>query len=180
MIDRVTFYEIARPLFGGTLTQSQVDGMNAILDQWDTRSPNGDKRWLAYMLGTTKHETGDTMKPIEEWGKGRGHSYGVPDVVTGQTYYGRGYVQLTWKANYKTMGDLLGIDLVNHPEKALEPQVAADIMFKGMERGLFTGVGLPKYFNPTTEDWINARRIINGLDKAQLIANYAKGFYVGL
>ncbi|TOE35570.1 hypothetical protein CGJ43_25525, partial [Vibrio parahaemolyticus] len=57
-------------------------------------------QYLAYVLATTYHETGHTMKPIEEWGKGQGRPYGEPDPETGQTYYGRGYVQLTWLANY--------------------------------------------------------------------------------
>jgi putative chitinase len=46
-----------------------------------------------------------------------------------------------------------------------------------METGLFTGKKLGGYFNNKTEDWINARRIINKLDKAPQIAAYAKRFY---
>ena len=46
-----------------------------------------------------------------------------------------------------------------------------------LETGLFTGKKLPQYFNKTAEDWINARRIVNKLDKAPQIAAYAKRFY---
>ena len=144
-----------------------------------------DLRWLAYMFATVFHETAQTMQPIEEFGRGRGRAYGRPDPVTGQTYYGRGYVQLTWKANYQTMGNLLGHDLVNHPELALRADVAAAIMFEGMTtslslRGDFTGKSLEDYFNDRTTDWVNARRIINGTDKASTIAGYAKQFYADL
>ena len=60
---------------------------------------------------------------------------------------------------------------------ALEPDLAAKIMFKGMIDGIFTGKKLADYFNPRTADWKNARRIINGLDHADDIATYAKKFY---
>ncbi len=181
MINRDRFFGAVRAgVFGGRLTQGQVDGINAILDGWESREEFTDLRWLAYMLATTKHETADTMQPIEEYGRGAGHSYGVPDPSTGQTYYGRGYVQLTWKANYQKMADITRADLVNHPELALDPIIAAIIMFEGMERGLFTGVGLPHYFNATACDWVNARRIINGLDRAEHIADIARAFWVSL
>lgn len=182
MIDRNRFFTTIRPTaFGNKMTQGQVDGCNAILDQWEIRKPNGDIRWLAYMFATTKWETAHTMHPIEEYGHGAGRPYGVPDPVTGHVYYGRGYVQLTWKANYQTMSGPTGVDLVNHPELALDPKVAADIMFYGMEHGSFTGVGLGKYFNgPAIEDPYNARRIINGLDHAQDIANIYQMFKLAL
>src|ERR1700722_20630129 len=87
------------------------------------------------------------MQPIEEYGKGRGMPYGKPDPTTGQVYYGRGFVQLTWERNYKTMTDLLGVDFVNHPDLALELDNATNIMFIGMIKGLFTGKSLGDYFN---------------------------------
>jgi putative chitinase len=43
-----------------------------------------------------------------------------------------------------------------------------------MRDGLFTGVNLERYFNDTRTDAINARKIINGTDKADLIASYYK------
>jgi predicted chitinase len=86
-------------------------------------------------------------------------------------------VQLTWERNYKTLTDLLGVDFVNHPDLALELDNATNIMFMGMTKGLFTGKSLANYFSQTTEDWVNARKIINGLDKAQAIAMYGHNFY---
>jgi predicted chitinase len=177
MIDRRKFFDRARARpFGGTLTQGQVDGCNAILDGWEARPELTDPRWLAYMLATAKWETAHTMQPIEEWGKGRGRAYGKPDQVTGRTYYGRGYVQLTWMGNYARMAALTGVDLVTRPELALEPKLAALIMFEGMKGGLFTGVGLPKYFNDTVDDPVGARRIINGTDHAPEIAEIHRAF----
>jgi putative chitinase len=181
LINRKFFFDqVRRTMFLGKLRQSQVAGMNAILDGWEKKYASDDDRWLAYALATTYHETDQKMQPIEEYGKGRGRPYGVPDPDTGQVYYGRGFVQLTWKRNYKTMGDLLGVDLVHQPGKALDLDIATNILFMGMIRGLFTGKKLGDYFNANTEDWVNARRIINGLDKAQAIAVYGHNFYGSL
>jgi putative chitinase len=181
MIDRDQFFEHARVNpFGGAMKQGQVDGCNAILDAWEARPEFTDRRWLAYMLATAKHETAHTMKPIEEYGRGRGRAYGAPDAATGQTYYGRGYVQLTWKTNYVKMAALTGVDLVGHPELALKPKLAALIMFEGMKGGLFTGVGLPRYFDHDTDDPVNARRIINSLDRAEEVAAIHRDFLVAL
>lgn len=180
MIDRNRFFAAvrARP-FGGLMSQQQVDGCTAILDGFEQRL-NTDVRHLAYMLATAKWETAHTMQPIAEYGKGQGRTYGIPDPVTGQRYYGRGYVQLTWKANYQKMAALTGVDLVHQPDLAMRPDLAALILFEGMEAGLFTGVGLPRYFNATACDWVNARRIINGLDKAEEIAAIARDFHAAL
>lgn len=142
-----------------------------------------DLRWLAYMLGTVRRECGSDMHPIREVGRGKGMKYGK--VINGHVYYGRGYVQLTWDWNYKEMGRILGIDLYNNPDLALRQDIAAKIMIEGMtkgksNRGDFTGVSLENYFNSDKTDWVNARRIINGLDKADLISGYARQFYMAL
>src|SRR5215472_5821610 len=123
----------------GPLTQGQVDGLNNLLAEMAADTSITDLRWLAYMLATAYHETAQTFQAIEEIGKGRGRPYGVPDPVTGQTYYGRGLVQLTWKRNYQTFSNLLGVDLVNDPGLALDPGNAYKIMSIGMTKGLFTG-----------------------------------------
>ncbi|WP_234262251.1 peptidoglycan-binding protein [Klebsiella aerogenes] len=133
--------------------------------------------WLAYILATTYHETATTMQPIAEYGKGAGYPYGVPDPVTGQTYYGRGYVQLTWKDNYlKAQNEVVNfntwehdVDLVNNPDLALVPWVAAQVAINGMAGGWFTGKKLSDYLTPTSTNYYDARRIINGTDKASTI-----------
>ena len=62
------------------------------------------------------------------------------------------------------------------PDKAL----AAQVMFAGMSQGWFTGKKLSDYFKDGKADWKNARRIINGTDKADTIAGYGKAFYRAL
>ena len=130
-------------------------------------------RQVAYMLATAKHETANTFAPIEEYGKGKGLPYGQPDPVTGLVYFGRGYVQLTWARNYKSMGKALNLPLFLHPDLALRYDVAYKIMSYGMTHGTFTGVALRRYINEGKTDYLNARKIINSLDKADLIAGYA-------
>lgn len=192
MIDRTAFFNSIRAnLFDGRLTQAQVNGTNAILDEWENRFLNGDLRWLAYMLATVKLETAHTMQPINEMG---GDAYffrmydkngerpsvaralGNTQVGDGVRFHGRGYVQLTGRNNYTRMAALTGADLVGHPDLALDPRIAADIMFEGMQRGDFTGKKLADYFTADKSDWVEARRIINGLDRAHEIAAFAQTF----
>jgi putative chitinase len=181
-IQRKYFFDSVRDsLFGGDLNQDQVDGLNLLLDYAEN---NGyDDRHLAYILATTYHETAQTMQPIAEYGKGKGKKYGVPDPETGETYYGRGYVQLTWRDNYQKQDDKLGLggSLVKQPDLAMDPDIAVQILFGGMYDGDFTGVGLPKYVtceDPTsdTTDFYNARKIVNALDCAEQIQGYANKF----
>jgi hypothetical protein len=141
-----------------------------------------DPRQIAYLLATVRHETAFTFAPVEEYGKGAGYSYGIPDPETGQTYYGRGFVQITWKANYNQFSKLLGLDLVNHPELALISDVSYKITSLGMRQGLFTGLGFSSNAVNINNalDFVQARRIINGLDQADRIAEYAEKFLVML
>jgi len=161
----------------------QLRGMLAIINEFEANKLLTDKRWLAYMLATVYHETAKTFEPIEEYGHGAGRLYGKkikqnlkPYESPNKLYYGRGFVQLTWYENYDKFGKFLKIDLLNYPELALKLDISIDILFKGMTQGLFTGVNLARYFNDQREDWVNARKIINGLDKAEIISIYARKF----
>lgn len=170
-INRDFFFDQARlTLFAGRLKPPQVGGLLGILDIWERDHAAEDDRWLAYILATVHHETDRSIQPIEEYGKGRGHPYAP-------RYYGRGYCQLTWDYNYRKFGELLHIDLLGHPELALEARHAGPILFLGMIRGLYTGKKLGHYISGPKCDWVNARRIVNGLDKANLIADYARRYY---
>lgn len=184
MLNREKFFNsIKSSLFSKGITQSQVNGINVILNEWELKGYT-DERWLAYMLATVYHETAKTMQPIEEYGKGKGRPYGsklkmsrVPYTIPDKLFYGRGFVQLTWYENYELMSRLLKVDILNNPELALNAKIATDIMFEGMTKGSssfgdFTGRCLEQYFNNTTEDPINARKIINGLDQSKMIADY--------
>lgn len=171
MINRQTFYAAVKLNLFKTISEKQKQGMDAILDYWEANGYH-DGRHLAYIFATTYHETARTMQPIAEYGKGKTKPYGVPDPITGKTYYGRGFVQLTWKDNYKKAGILVGADLVNEPELALDLTYSTKILVEGMTSGLFTGKKLSDYFNDEMTQPISARKIVNGLDKAELIAGY--------
>jgi len=188
MINRQSFFDYVRTnLFAAKMLQSQVDGITGILDAWEGGWNEPDERKLAYMLATAHHETAMTMQPIAEYGHGKGRMYdqrlkqnGSTYIDTPEIFYGRGYVQLTWYENYQKAGGLLGIDLLHYPELAMEPANAARIMFLGMRDGWFTGVSLKNYFNETKGDWVNARRIINGTDCAEKIADYGRKYHAAL
>lgn len=179
-------------LFSGRMSSEQADGINRYLNAWliynNVLGRDVPVTWLAYILATVYHETATTMMPIEEYGKGAGYAYGEPDPVTGQVYYGRGDVQLTWKTNYQWAQENVvnfntmknDLDMVNNPDLALVPWVSAQVTILGMSQGKFTGAKLGDYLTPTFTDYVNARRIINGTDKAQTIAAYAQEFEVAI
>ena len=181
-LNRDVFFGQIRGLFG-RISQSQVDGLNSLLDAVGGCLINE----AAYMLATAYHETARTMQPIEEYGKGRKYDYGKrlkmsrkPYSDTLPLYYGRGYVQLTWYENYEKAGKKVGVDLLNDPGFALSAPIAAKIMRDGMLEGWFTGKKLSDYVGLRTADYVGARRIINGTDKANLIAGYAVAFELAL
>ena len=171
------FRHVRTKVFGGSMTQPQVDGCQQILTAWQTYYPKGELRWLAYILATAKWETVHTMQPVAEIGRGKGKAYGKPDPHTGHVYYGRGHVQLTWKANYARAGKKLGADFVNIPDLALRPDLSAKIIVIGMVHGWFTGRQLSDYLTPTKADWKGARRIVNGTDRAAEIAALGRAFH---
>lgn len=184
------FSSVRDSLFDGDLTQRQVDGLSYLLEVWEENFEEDAEEqstpWLAYALATAYHETAQTMLPIEEYGKGEGQPYGEPVGPYDQIYYGRGYVQLTWEENYKKAEDILDdkyeLDCPCHeyPHRMLEAEPSAIVLYDGMLDGWFTGVGLPKFFNEDTEDPVNARKIVNGLDKAEQIAGYYSDFKAAL
>ena len=182
MINREVFFKSIKSNLIHTLTQSQVDGFNALFDVWDQDYSDKPLSYLAYCLATSYHETAFAMKPVEEWGHGSGHSYSNPAGPYKKRYYGRGFVQLTWYDNYRKANTILNKqfnideDLVKSPENALKLNVASLILFQGMIDGWFTGKKLSDYFSDKTSDATNARKIINGLDKAHTIATYFTAF----
>jgi hypothetical protein len=191
MVDREKFFDIAikSSLFGGKIDASQIAGINAILDEAERRGLLDDavsKKKVAYMLATAKIETNATYQPVreaywlsEDWRRRNLRYY---------PYYGRGLPQLTWEANYRKMTNLLrerfkhipDFDLVKHPDQALIPEVAIAIMFEGMLRGDYTGKALKDYFTDTKSNWVGARYIVNGTDRAAEIGDVGQQFYAAL
>jgi len=184
---QIYFDTVRASLFGGTMSQRQIDGQNAIINDWlryyRKQGEKGDNRKLGYMLATTYHETAQEMWPIEEYGKGQGYSYGEMDPETGQTYYGRGYVQLTWRDNYADMTQRLGLegtsqDMEWDAGQALDKDLAARVMGLGMSQGTFRPPHkLMDYFNEVADDPYDARDIING-DKST-VPSWANGVSIG-
>jgi len=173
----------------GPLKQPQVSGLEDLLGRLEDDAEVTDIRHAAYMLATVKHECADTWAPIIERGAPAyfdkyepgtrlGLQLGNREKGDGIRYKGRGYVQITGRANYAKLGELLGIGdaLVKSPLLALDPGIAYRIMSVGMRRGAFTGRKLSHYINAQGCDYINARRIINGTDCAEKIAGYAAVF----
>jgi len=132
----------------------------------------------AYVLATAYWETNRTMEPVreaywlsEDWRR-RNLRY-FP-------WYGRGFVQLTWERNYKAMGRRLNMDLTSDPDVVMKPEVSAQILVVGMLEGIFTGKKLSDYLTPARSDYIGARRIVNGTDKAGEIAALAEAYEAAL
>lgn len=182
------FYDAVRTsLFGGTLSQPQVDGITAICEAWE-RYGDGDRRKLAYLLATAKHETANTMQPIMERGAKSYFNKYEPGTKIGKTlgntlkgdgykFRGAGYVQLTGRANFAKASKKLGLDMVKEPSLALRPDIAARVLITGCMEGWFTGKKLGDYIG-TSADYVSARRVINGTDRAGLISGYALTFHL--
>jgi hypothetical protein len=193
-INATQFLAGIEPLFGHAISSFQKQGLLAILGAWSAKTPDGDVRWLAYMYATAFHETNRTMQPVreaywlsEDWR--RQHLRYYP-------FYGRGYVQLTWRGKYAQGSKVVGADLVANPDLALRPDYAALIMQNGMSDGWFRQdrAGRPhnlaRYFGQGVDDPVGARNIINGPEwkavggksvlLATIIASYHNAFLKAL
>lgn len=202
-MDRKTFFDaVRRSVFKGTLAQGQVDGLTLILTEAEKRNVNNE--YLANILATTAWETGRTMQPIHERGDRAYFNKYEPTTKIGKTlgntkkgdgylFRGRGYVQITGRANYEKATRYfreklkIDVDFVANPELTLKPEYAVIILFAGMIEGWFTGKKLGDYLDgingTDAEDrkqQTNARRVVNGTDKASTIADLALLFEAAL
>lgn len=179
------FDAIRASLFGGRLRQSQVDGIDALLATADEYKTTPEQ--TAYILATAYHETGRAMQAVTERGSnayftkydGR-KTLGNDQPGDGFRFRGRGHVQLTGRRNYKRMGEKIGEPLERAPDLALDPEISAQVMFSGMLDGDFTGARLDRYITAKRCDFINARRVVNGTDRAATIADHAAKFLAAL
>lgn len=202
--DHGAFYDHLRDerLLGNAISKAEFRGCEEIImacakDGWAIS-------WIAYALATTYHETAHTMEPVAEYGnnayftrqydiRGRrpetARRYENTEPGDGVKYRGRGYVQLTWKRNYRVMTERLremgfDVDLVAHPDAAMEPDIAAAILVAGMREGIFTGRkisdDLPAHGLGTLEQFMRSRDVINGTDDQRQIGQYALIFQTAL
>ena len=180
-MDRAVFYDAIRDEIN--LTTQNVTGFEKHLDYIEANAIRLDK--AAYALATSSWETAMTLHPIREYGSER--------YLRSKRYWpyvGRGLIQVTWKENYVKAAKLLGLStntFVADPERLLEWRYALPLLFKGMEVGLYTGKKLDDYLDGRDEgdsedlrEFTNARRIVNGTDKAATIARRALVFERGL
>ncbi len=130
---------------------------------------------LAYILASAYWESARTMMPVRE--------YGSESYLRSKRYYpyvGMGLVQLTWRANYEKASRKLGVDFVASPKLLLESDHSVRILVDGMIDGWFTGKKLADYITLQKSDFRNARRIVNGMDKASEIAKIARDYDAAL
>lgn len=172
--DPQAFFKSLRAALG-RFTEPQVEGFNALLEAMGkARWP---RSWAAYGLATAWWETAKTMQPVEEafwkddaWRRRNLRYY---------PWHGRGYVQLTWLRNYERADEECGLGgaLVADLAMAMKPDIAAQILVRGMEGGWFTTKKLADYLpidgQAGHDAFKAARRIINGQDKASEIAKIA-------
>lgn len=211
MLDRKAFFASLRRkdsgLFGTSLNQSQVEGIEGILDAF-AEVGDGFRDTLAYALATAYWETGRRMIPVregfaktdagarravEKLAAKRGPKsavarYAKPAGPHGHVYYGRGHVQLTWLENYAASSADAGVDLVANPDAMLDPRISARVLIKGIIDGRWNGRGhgIRHYAEADGDadmdhdDLTAARRTVNVQDKAAEIAAYAKAFEAAL
>lgn len=214
--DAKAFFDTVRARVHKSIAPDELESYKCIFSYWNELELE-DKRWLSYAMATAWHEA--RMKPLREgsgdhakavraakWAYDKGltkRAYHIPDRISGQVYYGRGLVQLTWAENYQRLGEELGMGdaLWRNPDLVMEPDIAAKVMLQGMLKGLFCNesqksimqkCGAPPrpyvpsklglYFNNQCAEWYRARRMINGdlAKTANNIAGYAKNYLAGL
>ena len=189
-------------IYFGLITPQKTNSLTRVLlgveKYYNEENKNINVYHLAYMLATIEHETGSTYNPVEEanwlvWKSRQKYFEKMYDPILGNPenrkkmaikngnttqgdgakYFGRGYVQITWKNNYKKMQNKFGVPLVKYPSLALENELAIKILIYGSETGYFTGIKLSDHINDLKKDYLNARKVINGLDKAKIIEGHA-------
>jgi putative chitinase len=189
------FEEVKRSLFGNKLTQDQVDGLEAIIDEWFVQG-GGPRQQLAYVLATPYHEVGSAYKPIREnlnytsvatirkvWpSRFKSDASAQPFVrnpkaLAIKVYGGRlgntaspsedGWVYRGggW-AQVTGKENYAKFGLAANPDGILQPKVSAYALVKGMIDGMYTGKKLSDYITNSKTDYVNARRIINADVKA--------------
>lgn len=179
LTDEKTFFDTIRlTLFGGRLSRVQVDRLQALLLEMERVELVTPERG-AYILATAHHET-DRFNTMEEYASGEAYEgradLGNDQPGDGRRFKGRGYVQITGRRNYAWASLGTGKDLLANPALATDPDLSAILTVQGMLGGHFTGRGLAAFINDGKADFINARKTMNGLDRAETIADIAERY----
>lgn len=185
-MDKAKFYDIVRAgILGPKLEPDEVSGCEAILNAMQGTALSH----CAYAFATAYHETARTLQPVRE-------AYWLSEAWRKRNlrywpWYGRGYIQITWLPNYQkadtacaAAGLIKTGELLANLDLAMRDDIAALIMRRGMLEGWFVpGRTLQRYLPArlgTPAQFKEARRIINGTDKAESIAVYAMEFQEAL
>lgn len=188
-------FEAMEAAFERPFNELGRDGVRRIVDRATRGCVEAPRAQTAYILATAYWESARTFAPVREglaksdaearayvdqlFADGRiKTNYALP-AANGQSFYGRGYVQLTWERNYRNIGDHLVGDptwFYHRPDDVMHPDIAAIIMVRGMVDGIFTEHRLGDFINAQRTDFVNARLTVNRMDRAETIAEYAERF----
>jgi hypothetical protein len=192
------------------LNSKQKENIIFLINNFDESVLLTRLSWFANILGTLRRETNDTFAPVQEgyWipaskrvsalynyytkNNPKMLSQFFPNGKYGTNYLGEGFVQLSLLSNFINFNPLVqkkfpNYDIVKNPELAMIPEVAWLIMEEGMTRDThtfrdinFTGHTVEQYLNDKILDWVNVRKVVNGLDCAHEIAKYSMAYYDAL
>lgn len=175
-MNRIVFFDNIKEL--GPFNKSQVEGFDVILDEYQRR--NTSLAFMAYILATAWWETAKTMKPVKEAFYVKNAEAWRKKNLRYWPYYGRGLIQLTWEYNYRLASKKYGVDFIKYPDLVMDLKYAIPIIFDGMIEGWFTTKRLDDYIDDIDEsddedlrEYTNARRVVNGTDKAVTIGKLA-------
>lgn len=177
--NRKAFYDTARlTLFAGKITEGQMKLLAPLVEAL-TEWQSVDERVGAYLLATAHHET-DRFLTMEEYASGEAYEgradLGNTEPGDGRRFKGRGYSMLTGRKNYRDMSAVAGVDLLADPAAASRSSVASSVLISGAISGSFTGLGIAAFINARKVDFVNARKVINKLDRAETIADIAERY----
>lgn len=170
------FEKLYREVLKSNLTEKNWENIQFIFSCIEFDSYWSDYRQVANFLAQCGHESMWKYAPISEVRARRGTAlYDIQNKYWDTGFYGRGIIQLTHALNYKKMSKYVGIDLVKYPNKLIEDaQVSYTVAAKGMQEGIFTGKKLSDFIVGERCDYLNARKIVNGMDRAKDIEFYSK------
>ena len=168
-------------VFKMKLNKEQGDAVRLLAKECDAQGIT-DQRQFAYILATCRNEC--MFKSIKEIRAKKGTEvYRLQERYWYEGFYGRGFSQLTWRYNYLKFSKIVGADLVNNPDKVLQPEIGAKILVHGMRTGIFTGKKLSDFINAVICDYFGARSTVNGIRsvegkrQADLVSRAAERFY---